>query len=125
MKTSKLLLLISCVGLLLVAFAPVAKASEMDKLTLITVREPIMVPGRVVLQPGEYTMKEPAPNVVEITNRRGDRVYATFFGNSIERSKVTDNTVFTFREVPKGEALPLHAWFYPGWITGVEFPTPR
>lgn len=125
MKTSKMLMLISCVGLLLVAFTPVANASELDKKTLITVRQPIEVPGRVIITPGEYTMTEPMPNVVRITNRRGDKVYATFFGNCTERGKATGNTVITVREMAGGKPLPLDAWYYPGRVIGLQFPMPR
>src|ERR1700722_7408307 len=51
-----LALLAACAGLTALTLAPSARADEWNKLTEITINEPIQVPN-MVLPPGKYAMK--------------------------------------------------------------------
>ena len=53
---NRLMLAIASAGILGAALAPTARADQWDKRTILTVNEPIQVPGQV-LQPGKYVMK--------------------------------------------------------------------
>lgn len=129
MKTLRTIALLSCFGMLLVAFAPSAKASEMDKKTFVTFSEPVALPNGVALPPGEYVMKTVdspgSPNIVLITNKRETKVYATVLANSVERMNAKGKTEIAFGEAPVGQPVPMHVWFYPGTLTGWEFPAKR
>jgi hypothetical protein len=124
MKILRALALLSCFGLLLVAFAPSAQASEMDKKTIVTVSAPFQLPGGVVLPQGEYVFKTPVadPKVVQVMNRNETKVYATILTNSIERPRAKGKTEIDLGEAPAGQPVPIEAWFYPGRTIGWEFP---
>ena len=129
MKTLRTIALLSCFGMLLVAYAPSAQASALDKKTFVTFSEPVALPHGVVLPPGEYVMKTVETpgtlNIVQITNKRETHVYATVLANPIERMQARGKTAISFREAPSGDPSPMDAWFYPGTLTGWEFPAKR
>ena len=125
MKTLRILALLFAVWLLLAAVAPGAYASAFDKKTYVTFRESVALPGGLVLKPGEYTMKVPfsfSPNMVEVMNRDETKVYATVFAIPTERMEPSAKPVFRMGEAPVGNPVPLEVWFYPGTLTGWEFP---
>ncbi len=129
MKTLRTIGLLSCFGILLAAFTPSAKASEFDKKTFVTFSEPVALPHGVVLPPGEYVMKTVVTpgslNIVQITNKHETKVFTTVQANSIERMNARGKTMIAFREAPVGQPIPMDHWFYPGTLTGWEFPAKR
>jgi outer membrane biosynthesis protein TonB len=120
--------LAGCLGLLAVAFLPSSKADEWDKKTILTVNEPLVIPGKV-LQPGKYVMKlmeSPADRyIVQIFNADESHLEATVLAIPNYRLQPTDKTQFAFWEMPAGEPHALKAWFYPGDNYGRQFAYPK
>ena len=110
------------------ALMPLAKASEWDKKTVITTHEPIQIQGKV-LEAGQYVMKllgsTSYRNVVQIYNASETTLEMTILANGAYRLSPTNDTQFTFSDVPSGQAPVLHTWFYPGQNEGLDFSTTR
>jgi hypothetical protein len=101
-----------------------AKASELDKKTIVTLSEPMTIPGGTVLQPGEYVVRraDPSmPNVVQFLSADESRVYATAKGISTYRMEPAEGVILNTDERSGHNPEALKSWFYPGDNTGVEF----
>jgi hypothetical protein len=112
-------------GALLYAALPLrAKANEWNKETIVTVNEPVELPG-VVLQAGTYVFKlMDSPfdrNIVQVFNQDESRIYATIVAIPDYRLEPSSKTVITLEERPKNSPEAIKEWFYPGDLTGVEF----
>jgi len=109
-------------------FAPAALADTWNKRTILTVNEPISVPGKV-LQPGKYVMKlmdSPSNrHIVQIFNEREDQLQTTILAIPNYRLRPTGKTEFQWWETPAGQPKALRAWFYPGDNFGQEFAYPK
>lgn len=105
-------------------FAPVAKADEWDKQTILTFNEPVEVPGKI-LPAGTYVFRladsQSDRNVVQIFTEDQKQVLATIMAIPAYRMEPTDKTVVMFDERPAGSPEALHKWFYPGDNYGFEF----
>ena len=105
-------------------FAPVAKADEWDKQTVLTFNEPIEVPGKV-LPAGTYVFRladtQSDRNVVQVFTADQTQLLATILAISAYRIEPTDKTVVSFDERRSGSPEALHKWFYPGDTYGIEF----
>jgi len=105
-----------------------AHGDQWDKRTKITVNESIEVPG-AVLPAGTYIFRlydSPSDrHVVQVFNEREDHVFASIIAIPNIRLTPTGKTVLTFYEVPAGQPVPVHAWFYPGDDFGQEFIYPN
>lgn len=116
----------SCLGLM--TFVPSAMADQWNKRTILTVGEPIQVPG-AVLQPGKYVMKlmdSPSNrHIVQIFNEDQDKLITTVLAIPNYRLEVTGQTEFGWWETPAGQPPALRAWFYPGDNFGQEFAYPK
>lgn len=125
---NRLVLAVASLGMLGIALAPAALAGEWDKLTYLTVNEPIQVPNKV-LPPGKYAMKlldSPGDrHVVQIYNADLTHLETTILAIPNYRLEPTGKTVFTFWETPPGQPKALRAWFYPGDNFGQEFAYPK
>jgi hypothetical protein len=125
---------ISCLALIGAIFAPVAKADETNRKTVITFSGPVEIPGVHlagwgVLPAGTYVFKildsQSDRHIVQIFNKDETMIYATILAIPNYRLKATDKTVMTFSERPAGEPEALRAWFYPGRNWGEEFVYPK
>lgn len=118
----------SCLGLASLMMMPNALADQWNKKTILTVNEPIQVPGKV-LQPGKYVMKlldSPSNrHIVQIFNDREDQLQTTVLAIPNYRLQPTGKTEFQWWEVPAGQPKALRAWFYPGDNFGQEFAYPK
>jgi hypothetical protein len=116
------------VGLLGIALAPSSRADEWNKLTKMTVNEPIQVPNKV-LPAGTYVVKlldSPSDrHIVQIFNADQTQLETTILAIPNYRIQPTGKTVFTFWETPPGQPKALRAWFYPGDNFGQEFAYPK
>jgi len=116
----------SCLGLM--TLVPSANADQWNKRTIITVGEPIQVPGKV-LQPGKYVMRlmESPSNrhIVQIFNERENELQTTILAIPNYRLQPTGETEFGWWETPAGQPKALRAWFYPGDNFGQEFAYPK
>ncbi len=107
-------------------FVPKGRADESDKKTIVTVNEPIQVPGKV-LPAGTYVFKLLDSNdltLVAIFNADETHLITTVQGISDSRMRTPDKTILQFEERPPGQPEALKAWFYPGDNSGVEFVYP-
>jgi len=114
--------------------APVAKADDWNRKTVITFSGPVEIPGVhrtgfAVLPAGTYVFKilnsQSDRHIVQIFSKDELTVYATILAIPNYRLKATDKTVMTFRERPAGQPEALRAWFYPGRNWGEEFVYPK
>jgi hypothetical protein len=125
---NRLVVAMASVGLLGIALAPGARADEWNKLTRITVNEPIQVPNKV-LPAGTYVIKlldSPSDrHIVQIYNADQSQLQTTLLAIPNYRLQPTGKTVFTFWETPPGQPKALRAWFYPGDNFGQEFAYPK
>jgi hypothetical protein len=105
-----------------------AFADGWDKKTILTVNEPLLVPG-ATLQPGKYVVKlvESLSNrhIVRIFNEQEDQVITTILAIPNWRLTPTGETQFMFWETPAGNPPAIRAWFYPGDNFGQEFAYPK
>jgi hypothetical protein len=118
----------ACLGLASFALAPNALADTWNKKTILTISEPIQVPGKV-LQPGKYVMRlldSPSNrHIVQIFNEREDQLQTTILAIPNYRLQPTGKTEFQWWETPVGQPKALRAWFYPGDNFGQEFAYPK
>jgi hypothetical protein len=125
---NRLVVAMASVGLLGIALAPGARADEWNKLTVMTVNEPIQVPNKV-LPAGTYVVKlldSPSDrHIVQIFNKDQTHLETTILAIPNYRIQPTGKTVFTFWETPPGQPKALRAWFYPGDNFGQEFAYPK
>lgn len=107
-------------------FGAAARGDEVDKKTLLTVNEPLIVPG-TLLQPGKYVMKladsQSDRHIVQIFNEDQDQLIATIFAIPNQRTTPNDTTSLMYWETPAGPAL--RSWFFPGDTEGQEFAYPK
>jgi hypothetical protein len=107
-------------------FVPNVRADESDKKTIVTVNEPIQVPGKV-LPAGTYVFKLLDSNnrtLVAIYDADEMHLITTVQGISDVRTETPDKAILQLEERPSGQPQALKAWFYPGDNTGVEFVYP-
>jgi hypothetical protein len=115
-----------CLMLLGIFFVPQGQADETNKKTIVTVNEPIQVPGKV-LPAGTYVFKLLDSNdrtLVAIFNDDESHLIATVQGVSDVRMETPDRAILQLEERPSGQPQALKAWFYPGDNFGVEFVYP-
>jgi len=109
-------------------FAPAAKADEWDKRTVLTFKEPVEIPGKV-LPAGTYVFKladsQSDRNIVQIFTEDQKTLLATIMAIPTYRVEPTGDTLVTFEERPSGSPVALHKWFYPGDNYGFEFVYPK
>lgn len=116
-----------CFIVLSLLVAPIAKANELDRKTVVKFSEPVEVPGvgAQVLPAGTYIFRvldSPSDrHIVQILSEDGTHVFTTILAIPNFRLKATDKTVITFSERPAGEPEALKAWFYPGREWGDQF----
>ena len=80
MKSLRILALVGFAALIGAASLSGIRADEWDKTTIVTVNEPVQIPG-TVLQPGTYTfrlMESPSDrHIVQVFNADGTKLSAT------------------------------------------------
>jgi hypothetical protein len=127
----RVVLMIFCLSLVVLAVLPTAKADEWNNKTTVTFSEPVEVPGvgAQILPAGTYVFKladsASDRHIVQIFNQAEDHVYTTILAIPNYRLKATGKTVITFRERGEGQPEAIHAWFYPGKEWGDEFVYPK
>ena len=105
-----------------------ARADEWNKLTVLTVNQPIQMADKL-LEPGQYVFKlldsSSDRHIVQIFNADRTRLVDTVLAIPNYRLVPTGDSRFAFWETPAGDAPALRAWFYPGDNFGQEFPYPK
>jgi hypothetical protein len=108
-------------------FVPKVKADESDLKTIMTVNEPVQVPGKV-LPAGTYVLKLVDPNdrtLVEIYNANETHLITMVRGIPDHRMGFSDKSILQLEPQSEGRPEALKAWFYPGYDSGVEFVYPN
>lgn len=127
----KVVAMIFCLGLVVMATLPNAKADEWNNKTTVTFDSPVEVPGvgAQTLPAGTYVFKifdsASDRHIVQIFNEAEDHVFTTILAIPNFRLKATDKTVMTFGERAAGQPEAIRAWFYPGRQWGEEFVYPK
>lgn len=105
-----------------------AEASGWDKMTKLTVNEPIQVTD-TYLDPGTYVFKladiGSSRHIVQIFNDDQTHIINTVMAIPNERLQPTGDSRFSFWETPPGNVRAMRAWFYPGDNFGQEFRYPK
>jgi len=114
---------------ILVAFmiAPVAKADEWNKETIVRFSRAVEVPGQV-LPAGKYVFKladsQSDRRIVQIFSEDCTKLMATILATPDYRLEPTDKTVISMEERPTGSPEAVASWFYPGDNYGSKFVYP-
>jgi len=121
-------LAVTGLGLIGTSFVPKAHADAWDKMTIVTVNEPIIA-GNKVLDPGTYVWKlldsQSNRHIVQIFDKDQQHLQTTILAIPNYRLQPTGKTQFAFWETPNGVPKAVRAWFYPGDNFGQEFPYPK
>jgi LPXTG-motif cell wall-anchored protein len=116
------------VALIGTSFVPKAHADEWNKMTIVTVNEPIIA-GNKVLDPGTYVWKlldsQSDRHIVQIFDKDQQHLQTTILAIPDYRMQPTGKTQFAFWETPAGVPKAVRDWFYPGDNFGQEFPYPK
>jgi len=119
----------AAVGVLaIMSFPAASRADDYDKKTIITITEPLEVPG-IVLQPGKYVFKllnsSSNRHIVEVMNERMDHLYALTFTAAARKIQPKGRTVLTFYEGKGNQPHAIRQWYWPGELDGQEFLYPH
>ena len=114
--------------LAIMSFPAASVADDYDKKTIITITEPLEVPG-IVLQPGKYVFKllnsSSNRHIVEVMNERMDHLYALTFTAAARKIQQKGRTVLTYYEGKGSQPRALRQWYWPGELDGQEFLYPK
>jgi hypothetical protein len=117
-----------CAAALVALTVPSAHADEWNKKTFLTFSGPVQIPG-TTLPAGTYMFKladlESNRHVVQIFEKEGGKLLATFLTVPDYKLDVPDKNVVMFGERPKGMPQAIKAWWYPGDPSGDEFVYPK
>ena len=134
-RTLRVAAMLVCFTVLCPALIRTANADSWDKKTVVTFSGPVKVEN-VNLPAGTYVFKLMSGtgdrHVVQIFNKDETKLYASILTISASRVEPSDDTEIKFAEtsslgqrservLPRG-GLPIKQWFYPGDISGQEFP---
>lgn len=121
-------LAVTGLGLIGTSFVPKAHADAWDKMTIVTIKEPIIA-GNKVLDPGTYVWKlmdsQADRHIVQIFDKDQRHLEETILAIPNYRLEPTGKTQFAFWETPAGVPKAVRAWFYPGDNFGQEFAYPK
>ena len=121
-------LAVAGIGLIGTSFVPRAQADVWNKMTIVTVNEPIIA-GTKVLEPGTYVWKlmdsSSDRHIVQIFDKDQRHIEETILAIPNYRLKPEGHTQFSFWETPAGVPKAVRAWFYPGDNFGQEFSYPK
>lgn len=110
-------------SLVLASFAIAASsmAANIGRLEYLTISRAAALPG-VVLAPGTYAFEvvQGHADLVRVTDRATNRVLYTGFTDVLRRPDGNMDRL-TVGEAPKGEPVPIHAWFPKGSRSGNGF----
>jgi LPXTG-motif cell wall-anchored protein len=116
------------IALIGTSFVPKAHADAWDKMTYVTVNEPIIA-GNKVLDPGTYVWRlldsQSDRHVVQIFDKNQQHLQTTILAIPDYRLQPTGKSTFAFWETPAGVPKAVKDWFYPGDNFGQAFPYPK
>ena len=120
------LFITTCTAIILIALPTTTRASDFDKMTLVTFNHPVSLP-HVTLPAGTYRFELADPandsSVVRVTSENGATFYGMFMTIPETSPDMNANPVTV--EKRHGMAEAITAWFYPGDAIGREFIYPQ
>ncbi len=121
----KLVIAAFCFILIASVMAPVSKAQNGDRKTVVTFSEPIEIPGNIILPPGTYFFKllnqDSGRWVVQIFDEHQTKTFATLITIEDFRYHPTNQVVMNFTERAEGAPPAIKEWFFPGEKQGRAF----
>jgi hypothetical protein len=121
----KLVVAAFCFIIIASVMAPVSRAQNGDRKTVVTFSEPIEIPGNVILPPGTYFFKllnqDSGRWVVQIFDEHQTKTFATLITIEDFRYHPTNQVVMNFTERAEGAPPAIKEWFFPGEKQGRAF----
>jgi hypothetical protein len=115
--------LMICLGI----FTPQAKSGEWSKATVATFKQPVEIPGHVLL-PGTYVfrlMNSPSDrHIVQVWTGDHKQCIATVLTETVKEAVPAPKDSFTFQPGVAKSPEEIKTWFYPGDLSGQEFYLP-
>jgi len=112
-------------GLLSISFAPLMRADNANKETVMKIDHPVQVQN-IVLTPGEHVFKLTQPNsdhtIVSIYNADRTHLEGLLMGLPAYRPDIGDE-LFAISQPDGNQPAVLHDWYFAGENSGVEFRT--
>ena len=125
MKTFRISVLLALCAAIIVVSATPLQASAWNKKTVLTFDHPVRLPGKVTLPAGTYVFKlvdsNSDRNIVQVSNVRGDKTYATILAINDYRPTASTKAVMTFGETASCQPRTIKAWYYAGDTSGSRF----
>lgn len=113
------------VALFTSTLAPSAKADELNKQTVITVRGGAVQIQGTVLGARKYVLRvadsQSDRRIVQVFNANETKLETTILANAAYRPEPAGNSVFTYYEMSAGQPPAINTWFYPGDNYGLQF----
>jgi hypothetical protein len=106
---------------------PTMRADEWDQASKLTFKQPIEIPGHIVLGSGTYlfaimnNLPTADNSIVQIFSADRSKLFATIRTIPIERENPSTTTQIDLIQPQGDEPLTLLSWFYPGRTVGHEF----
>jgi len=124
MRMISAVLLAASMAMLLGVMSPKAKADTWNEKTIVTFKEPVEIPGHVLL-PGTYTFKlmnsDADRDIVEVQSKSDPQFVVILLANSAERTSSASKTMFEFEKLHRNSPEAIAEWFYPGDQYGQQF----
>lgn len=115
-------------AMLATTIAPAARASEWDRKTIVNFSAPVQIQNTLV-DAGQHVFKllntATQREVVQVFNADETKLETIVIANYVSCLQPTSTPEFTFYESASGDTVTLHAWFYPGESSGLEFSVPK
>jgi len=128
--TNKLKLILPGLAVMITGFslAPVARADEWNKETIVTFSGPVQVPGKI-LDAGTYVFKladnQSDRDIVQIFTEDQTHLVTTILAIPGYTVVTPDKPVINLEERQAGSPEAVKSWFYPGENYGFEFVYPK
>jgi hypothetical protein len=99
--------------------------SGSHRTTYVTFNHEVALPG-IQLSPGTYIFELASPeqhkNLVRVLSRDRKTIYLTQFTLTVQRpANLNPKRMISFHEAPRGQAVPVNAWFPEYEDTGRQF----
>jgi len=124
----RVLKMVCCAAAMTILLAPIARADEWNKKTILTFSGPVQIPG-ATLPAGSYVFKlADIPgnrHVVQVFDKDEKKIYATLLAIPNDRLQPADKPVILFSERAAGTPQAVKVWYYPGDRIGDEFVYPK
>lgn len=128
MRYPKIFMTIMSLGMLLASFMPFAKADDANRMTVVTFKQPVEIPG-MVLPAGKYAFRLLDPDQsltkVEVIDARTDKAIALLLAIPDYRLEPLNGAEFVLARTGKSSPERIKVWWYPNDNMGLEFLYPE